>query len=73
MQQVDAKQAKEKLSELLELVQQGEEVIITKNDQPFAKLAPIAPPKRRQFGSAKGLIQMASDFDETPEGFEEYM
>lgn len=29
--------------------------------------------KRPQFGSAKGLIQMSDDFDETPQDFAEYM
>ncbi len=29
--------------------------------------------KKRQFGSARGLIKMADDFDETPEDFQDYL
>jgi hypothetical protein len=28
---------------------------------------------KRQFGSAKGLIKMADDFDKAPEDFKDYM
>jgi hypothetical protein len=33
----------------------------------------VKPKRPRQFGSAKGMIHMAEDFDEPLEDFEEYM
>jgi len=52
----------------------GEEVVIDKDDHHIVKLVPVARVKPRpQFGSAKGLITMSDDFDEPLEDFEEYM
>lgn len=34
---------------------------------------PVFPSKRRQFGSAKGLIVMSDDFDEPLTDFNDYM
>ena len=74
MMQVELQETNEQFMKLLDLVANGEEVILFKNKRPFAKLLPIVPAKRqRQFGSAKGLIQMADDFDEPLTDFEEYM
>lgn len=39
-----------------------------------ARIVPIVPPLgQRHFGSAKGMIVMADDFDETPEDFADYL
>lgn len=74
MTQVDLKQAKERFIELIELAASGEEVIIARGERPLVKLSPIARQKRqRQFGSAKGMIIIADDFDEPLKDFEEYM
>lgn len=74
MTQVDLKQAKERFIELIELAASGEEVIIARGERPLVKLSPIARQKRqRQFGSAKGMIIIADDFDEPLEDFQEYM
>ena len=51
----------------------GEEIVITKDDLYGVKLVPIQRTKPRpQFGSGKGLITMADDFDEPMKDFEEY-
>lgn len=74
MTQVELQQAKERFLELVELAAAGEEIIISKDKRPFAKLAPIHGPKeRRQFGSAKGLITIADDFEEPLGDFKDYM
>lgn len=74
MTQVDLQQAKERFLELIELAVSGEEVIISKNQQPLVKLTPVSRPRRqRKFGSAKGLIAMAEDFDGPLEDFKEYV
>ncbi len=74
MQQVDLKEAETKLSELIGIVAQGEEVVIRRVDGSAFKIVPIE--KKRpypKFGSAKGLIEMSDDFDDPIEDFEEYM
>ena len=73
MQNIDVDQAKQHLPELIEQAAQGDEVVITKGGQPVAKLIPITKEKKvRQFGSARGLIKISSDFNEPLEDFQEY-
>jgi len=64
MPQLDIADAKYCLSELIEKAIAGEEVMITRDNQPVVKLVPILPLRRRQAGSAKGLIWISDDFDE---------
>ncbi|PAX60315.1 type II toxin-antitoxin system Phd/YefM family antitoxin [Brunnivagina elsteri] len=74
MQQVDINEAQAKISQILQSALEGEEIIITRNNQPILKLIQFSPNrKRRQKGSAKGQIWMAPDFDEPLEDFKEYM
>lgn len=74
MSQIDIAQAKIQLEGLLQAALKGDEIIITQNEQPVLKLVRLTPPpKRRQSGSAKGLIWMSPDFDEPLEDFSEYM
>jgi antitoxin (DNA-binding transcriptional repressor) of toxin-antitoxin stability system len=61
------------LSDLIESVVKGEEVVFTKNNLPVAKLVAMRLENAKpQFGSAKGLFKMAEDFDEPLEDFDEY-
>jgi len=63
---VNVAEAKAKLSELLEAVLRGEEVIIAKRGQPIAELSPLQPPQTRKLG----IIDMEipdSFFDPLPE------
>ncbi len=68
--QVNISEAQNRLAQLGELVWQGAEVIIAKDDQPYLALLPYregpAEKKERQLGRLKGQIWMAPDFDETP-------
>jgi len=60
-------QAKAHLSELLERVARGEEVILSRAGKPVAVLAPYRPANRlRQPGRLRGRIRMAPDFDVLP-------
>ncbi len=70
---IDLKKIKENPEILETLAQENQEIIITKNAQPIYKLTRINQPKRRQRGSAKGLIKMTTDFDEPLPEFAEYM
>lgn len=74
---VGAYEAKTHLAELLDRVEQGETVHITRRGKLIAELGPPKAPEERprpKFGSAKGLIlYMAPDFDAPLEEFREYM
>ena len=63
--EVNIHEAKTHLSRLLERVAMGEEVIIAKAGTPVAKLVPIKQTNRGfKFGSAKGKIVIADDFND---------
>ena len=76
MHQIDLDEAKTQMARLLQSALDGEEIIITENDQPILKIVRVSNPvtkPHRQSGSAKGLISMSDDFDEPLEDFTEYM
>ncbi|MCL4245134.1 MAG: type II toxin-antitoxin system Phd/YefM family antitoxin [Candidatus Dadabacteria bacterium] len=73
MIRVNIHEAKTHLSKLLERVQDGEEVIISKGNKPIARIVLIEELRpERKIGSAKGKIRIADDFDAPLEDFEEY-
>lgn len=59
----------------LELVTGGKEVVLTRDNVAVARLLPPEKKQRRvpEFGTAAGQVWIADDFDEIPEGFEEYV
>ncbi len=60
-------EAKAHLSELLDLVSRGEEVILSRARKPVAVLQPYRRSGRpRQPGSLRGQIRIAPDFDALP-------
>jgi antitoxin (DNA-binding transcriptional repressor) of toxin-antitoxin stability system len=65
------------LAELLERLTPGDEVILTRNRQPVAKLVSERsgpkPGLRPPPGLGKGFITVVSDDDEHLKDFEEYM
>ncbi|WP_017293103.1 type II toxin-antitoxin system Phd/YefM family antitoxin [Geminocystis herdmanii] len=75
MTNLELKQAKNQLNELLEIVMKGEEIIITENNEPVIKLSPLKIEKKppRQPGSAEGKIWIADDFDAPLTDFKEYI
>lgn len=71
---IDVVQATQQLPELIDLSIKGDDIIITRRGQPVVKLVAVQKTKRqRQFGSAKGFIKIADDFDEPLADFQEYM
>lgn len=71
--QVDFEEAKTHLRDLIEAAIKGEQVFIKKDDLFGVQLVPQKLPRfERQFGSAKGLIEMADDFDAPLDDFREY-
>jgi len=76
MPTVTIEEAQNKLSELIHRLTPGEEVVITENDQPVARLVAAAPQQRkpRQLGTLRGtVLYMAPDFDAPLDDFKEYM
>ena len=75
MKTIDINQALPQISKLIAKAVDGEEIIITKNNQPIVKLVSLQPlPKRPPlFGSDRGLISIRDDFDEPLEDFKDYM
>jgi prevent-host-death family protein len=62
MDKINVHQAKTHLSQLLDRVAKGEEIILARGGKPVAKLIPIASEPRRP-GQLKGRIRIAADFD----------
>lgn len=74
MYQVSLNEAKTRLLDLIEAALKGENVFIFREDRQMVQLVPVEQPKRQpQFGSAKGLIVMANDFDAPLADFDAYM
>lgn len=64
MESVNIHQAKTNLSRLIERVQLGEEIVISKAGKPVAKLSALDPrPKPRTLGLLKGKLKLSADFD----------
>jgi prevent-host-death family protein len=67
--------ARAKLDELISQLQSGDELIITKDNVPVARLLPAgsAHPQARKLGTLHGHVtHMASDFDAPLEDFRDY-
>jgi len=65
MKTVNVHDAKTQLSRLLERAHAGEEIIIAKSGEPYARLVPLdtrAP--KRQSGTLKEFVEISDDFFE---------
>ena len=71
---VTIEEAQAKLAELIDKITLGEEVIITRNQQPVAQLVPLPSAKPQPvFGSCKGMLTIVAEDDEQLKDFAEYM
>jgi prevent-host-death family protein len=62
---IDIDEAKRRLTELVSMAMRGEEVTITEQDKPVARLVALAAPQgSRIAGLNKGEIWVSEDFDE---------
>lgn len=66
-------EAKTKLSQLVQRAQAGEEITITRNGTPVARLVPVAATNSFASlrGKYRGQIVIADDFDDLPEDIAE--
>lgn len=73
MSRVTIHEAKTHLSKLIRRAMQGEEIVISRGNEPLVKLVPLrVAGQKRVIGDYKGRIEIADDFAATPEDFEEY-
>ena len=73
---VTVEEAQAKLKDLIAKLAPGEEIVITLDEQPVARLigTPLPPRTVRQSGTLRGtVLYMAPDFDTPLEDFQEYM
>jgi len=64
-EKINIDEATERLSQLVDLVEAGEEIIIARGGQPVARLVPCpAPGVERKPGRMRGRIRIGRDFDE---------
>lgn len=73
MPEVGMHEAKTKLSQLVERAEAGEDIVITRNGEPVARL--VALPKTASLSSVRGVwrgrVRIAEDFDELPDDIAE--
>lgn len=70
MVRVGMHEAKTRLSQLVEQVEAGEEVVIQRRGKPVARLVAVEQPRRGRAavrGALKGEVWIADDFDELPD------
>ena len=76
MQTFEIEHAESHLAEIIEKLLPGEEVVLTRNDKAVATIraTPESPRFVPQLGTKKGtVLYMGPDFDDIPEGFEDYL
>jgi prevent-host-death family protein len=76
MQQISVTEASEHLAQFINAALDGEEIVITQDERPVVKLTPLEPTPKRypaKAVSARGLVWISDNFDESLEDFKEYM
>ena len=56
-------EAKTTLSQLVELAERGEEIVIARAGEPVARIVALRAGTRRVLGQWRGRVRMADDFD----------
>jgi len=64
---------KNQIMDMIEAAMRGDKVVITKNGKQIVQLVPMKPARKPKFGSAKGKIKFAADFNAPLADFSEYM
>lgn len=67
-------EAKTQFSKLVRRAEAGEEIVVRRGSEPVARIAPLRKRRKvRGFGSMKGEVRIAEDFDKPLEDFRDYM
>jgi antitoxin (DNA-binding transcriptional repressor) of toxin-antitoxin stability system len=77
MATITIQEAQAALPDLIHRLTPGEEVVITEDDRPVAKLVAAQPPepakRPRQFGTLRGTVLSMEHFDDPLNDFADYM
>jgi len=66
-------QASAQLSGLVRALGPGDEIVLTENDKPIARIVPSSARPNRVPGAWKGMLTVVKEDDEHLEDFKEYM
>jgi len=73
MKWLTVEQATGRLADVVDAAVAGEEIVLVHGERAAVRLVPVRVANGTpRFGSAKGLIQMADDFDAPLDDFREY-
>jgi antitoxin (DNA-binding transcriptional repressor) of toxin-antitoxin stability system len=61
---ISIQQASAKLGELVRSLGPNDEIVLTDNDKPVARIVPSVEPKERQPGAWKGKLEILDDRDD---------
>lgn len=62
------------LAELVRTLEPGDEIVLTQDDRPVARIVPGGPRRsRRTAGACKGMLAVRTEDEEHLDGFREYM
>lgn len=65
-------EAKAQFAELIRRAEAGEDITVTRHGRAVARITPASPgPSIGLIGALKGQIEIAEDFDDLPDGFQE--
>ncbi len=71
---ITLEEAQSSLSELIDRLKPGAEIVITRNNQPVAELhLPVSTLPQPRFGNCRGSLTILAEDDEHLQDFKEYM
>ena len=70
---VNYDELKAKIMDMIEAAMRGDKVVVIKNGKQIVQLVRMKSTRKPKFGSAKGKIKFAPDFDAPLNDFGEYM
>ena len=72
MHTISVDEAQARLPELMDEVEEGQDVLITRDNGAAFRLVPVSAYGVPRFGSARGMFTMSDDFDAPLDDFEPY-
>lgn len=70
---ISIEEAASQLSGLVRSLGPHDEIVLTENDKPIARIIPSIPTRKRVAGAWKGLLTIVKEDDEHLDDFKEYM
>jgi antitoxin (DNA-binding transcriptional repressor) of toxin-antitoxin stability system len=73
MQRIPVEQAEGHLAEIIEKLKPGEEIVLTRDDRPVARLVRLPNQGRPGPGLGKGMLTIVSEDDDHLKDFADYL